>query len=65
MEISQHNGQFNCHELNRLADFPLAATALDTRGLCCNSTRSVGPLLKGHLSEPLIGVVYVAESALT
>lgn len=68
MEISQHNGQSNCHKLNRLADFPLAAAAPDTPNsicLCWTSTRSVGPLLKGHMAEPLIGVVSVAESALT
>lgn len=47
MEISQHNGQSICHELNRLADFPLAA-APDIRGLRCGSTRSMGPLLKSH-----------------
>lgn len=64
MEISQHNGQSICHKLNRLADFSLAA-APDTRGLCCNSTRSMGPLLKDHMAEPLFGVVYVADSALT
>lgn len=64
MEISQHNGQSICHKLNRLADFSLAA-APDTRGLCCNSTRSMGPLLKDHMAEPLFGVVYFADSALT